>query len=129
MMEGARSVWVWQGLIALAVSLGLGLWMGAMVVASFVWGAALAMASGYFLARRVTQAAAADRPRGQRLLYAGAVWRFLGVLAGLVLAWGLGLHLLVVAAGMLLAQVVMFVVAALDARRAAMNAKAEQTRE
>jgi len=129
MIEGIGRVWLWQAVAALWVGLGIAFWLGMMSMLAFAWGVVLAMVSGYFLARRVSQAAVTEARRGQRLLYAGAVWRFLGVLAGLVLAWGLGLHLLLVAAGMLLAQVVMFAVAALDARRAAMNAKAEQMRE
>jgi len=49
-------------------------------------------------------------------LYAGAAIRFIGFLVALVLANVMGLHLLVVAGGLLLAQVVMFVYATGRAR-------------
>jgi hypothetical protein len=121
MLPGIRGVWFWQALTGLMASLAMGFWLGMTVMFSLAWGVLLAMGSGYFLARRLSRAALAGAERGRSLLHAGAAWRFLGVLAGLALAWALGLHLLVVAAGMLLAQLVMFVVAALGAGRSAAN--------
>ena len=54
----------------------------------------------------------AGKENGRRLLYTGAVFRFVGVLVALLLAYGLGLHLLAVAGGMLLAQIALFAYAA-----------------
>jgi len=70
------------------------------------------MLNSFFLATRCQRAGEADKANGQRLLYTGAVLRFLGVLAALFLAYGLGLHLLAVAGGMLLAQIALFAYAA-----------------
>jgi len=72
------------------------------------FGVLIVMCSTVLLARRIHGAADADPESGQRMLYAGAVSRFVLVLASLVLAYGLGLHLLAVAGGMLLAQAAMF---------------------
>ena len=84
------------------VKVALGVGFGVMIV----------MLSTILLGRRIHSAAATDPESGQRMLYAGAVMRFVLVLTALVMAYGLGLHLLAVAVGMVLAQVAMFVFAA-----------------
>lgn len=78
------------------------------VVLGVGFGVLIVMGSTVLLARRIHGAADADPESGQRMLYAGAVSRFMLVLVSLVLAYGLGLHLLAVAGGMLLAQGAMF---------------------
>jgi len=84
------------------VKVALGVGFGVMII----------MLSTILLGRRIHSAAATDPESGQRMLYAGAVMRFVLVLTALVMAYGLGLHLLAVAVGMGLAQVAMFVFAA-----------------
>jgi len=81
------------------------------------FGVLVAMLTAVLLGRRIDAAAMAQPELGERMLYAGAVLRFVAVLLALLLAYWLGLHLLAVAAGMLLAQVAMFVYAAKSARQ------------
>jgi len=76
------------------------------------FGVLIVMLSTMLLGRRIHGAAATDPESGQRMLYAGAVMRFMLVLTALIIAYGLGLHLLAVAVGMVLAQVAIFVFAA-----------------
>ncbi|OIO70922.1 MAG: hypothetical protein AUJ58_01465 [Zetaproteobacteria bacterium CG1_02_55_237] len=76
------------------------------------FGVVIVMLSTMLLGRRIHDAAAADVESGQRMLYAGAVMRFVFVLAALVMAYSLGLHLLAVAVGMVLSQAAMFFFAA-----------------
>ncbi len=72
------------------------------------YGAGVAVLNALWLARRVAQAARSDQLTGQRILYLGAVLRFLGLVLALVLAHFLGLHLLAVAGGLLVAQLAVF---------------------
>jgi len=81
------------------------------------FGVLVAMFSALLLGRRIDAAVVAQPEIGQRMLYAGAVLRFVAVLLALFLAYWLGLHLLAVAAGILLAQIAMFAYAARHARR------------
>ncbi len=97
----AAAVWFFD----VGVALGLG------------FGVLVAMFSALMLGRRIDAAASAQPEIGQRMLYAGAVARFVTVLLALLLAYWLGLHLLAVAAGMLLAQVAIFAYAARHARQ------------
>jgi len=76
---------------------------------SFLSGVMLMAVNGWWLARRLDQTDGLTVEAGQRSLYAGAVVRFVALLAGLLLAQLIGLHLLLVAAGMFIAQAVVFV--------------------
>lgn len=84
------------------VKVALGLGFGVLII----------MLTTILLGRRLQGAAATDPESGRRMLYAGAVMRFVLVLVALVAAYGLGLHLLAVAVGMALAQTAMFFYAA-----------------
>jgi len=76
---------------------------------SFLSGVMLMAANGWWLAIRLDRTEGLGVEAGQRSLYAGAVVRFVALLAGLLLAQVIGLHLLLIAAGMFIAQVVVFV--------------------
>jgi len=112
MNPGIRGVLFWQAIAGLAGSIAVIIWLNVMLMLSLIYGVLLTMLSSFFLAVRCQRAGEADKANGQRLLYTGAVLRFLGVLAALFLAYGLGLHLLAVAGGMLLAQIALFAYAA-----------------
>ena len=102
------------GLVGLVVAV----WMfGVSAAAGVAYGVALSMLVAVLLGRRLAAAAECAPERGQRMLYAGAAGRFALVLMALAAAWAFGLHLLAVAAGMLTAQLAMFVYAARHARR------------
>ena len=102
-----REALLWQAIAGLVGSSVAGVWLGAALALSLAYGVLLTILNGFFLARHVGRAAA-DKVNGQRLLYAGAVLRFVGIIVALLLAYRLGLHLLMVAGGMLLTQVVSF---------------------
>jgi len=108
---------LWQVVAGLVGSVAVAAGFGAMLALSLAYGVLLAILSGFFLANRVGHAGKVDQVSGQRLLYTGAALRFVGVLAALLLAYKLGLHLLAVAGGMLLAQVALFIYAAQSARK------------
>ena len=82
-----------------------------------VYGVALMMLNAWWLARRLAKTEGLDARAGQRSLYLGAAMRFVALLAALLLAHLLGLHLLAVAGGMLLAQAVVFICALLGFRK------------
>ncbi len=109
---GVHGVMRWQFLAGLAGSVATYLILGVALALSLVYGVLLTMFSSFFLAARCRRAGEADKTGGQRLLYSGAAMRFLGVFAALLLACWLGLHLLAVAGGMLLAQLALFIFAA-----------------
>lgn len=98
----------WQATAGLLGMLAALLRYDAKVVLGVGFGALVVMLSTLMLGRRVRDATGSDPESGQRMLYAGAVARFVFVLAALALAFALGLHLLAVAAGMALAQAAMF---------------------
>jgi len=77
--------------------------------ASYVYGIGLMVVNGCWLAFRLARAGELAAEDGQQLLYVGAAFRFLALIAGLLMAQLLGLHLLVVAAGMFAAQAVLFI--------------------
>lgn len=107
-VPGIRSAMIWQ-LLAGIIGLGSAFLLYDVRVASGVgFGVLVVMLSTLLLARRIDGAANSDPQSGQRLLYSGAVVRFVCVLAALLLAYGIGLHLLAVAVGMVLAQAAMF---------------------
>lgn len=106
-----RSALLWQsgaGLVGIGSAFLL---YGVMPACGVGFGVLLVMLSALLLARRIDGAAASDPERGQQLLYTGAVVRFMFVLASLVLAYGIGLHLFAVAVGMVMAQMAMFLFA------------------
>jgi len=76
---------------------------------SCLYGVLLMAVNGWWLARRLARVSGLDVEAGQRSLYAGAAIRFVALIAGLLLAYAIGLHLLLVAAGMFIAQVSVFV--------------------
>jgi len=76
---------------------------------SFFCGVVMMAANGWWLARRFEKTIGLSVESSQRSLYAGAAIRFVSLIVGLVLANLIGLHLLLVAAGMFIAQVVVFV--------------------
>jgi len=111
-----RGAMCWSLLAGLAGSIATYLALGVALALSLAYGVLLTVFSSFFLAVRCQRAGEVDKMTGQRLLYSGAAMRFLGVLAVLFLAYGLGLHLLAVAGGMLLAQLALFAFAASHAR-------------
>jgi len=76
---------------------------------SFFCGVLMMVANGWWLARRFEKTTGLSVESSQRSLYAGAAVRFMSLIAGLLLAQLIGLHLLLVAAGMFVAQVLVFV--------------------
>ena len=84
---------------------------------ALLYGVALMMVNGWWLARRLELTRGLDAKAGQSSLYLGAAMRFVALLAALMLGHLLGLHLLGVAAGMLLAQAVVFICALLGFRK------------
>jgi len=106
----------WQLGVGLTGALASWLYFDGPIAAGVGFGVLVTMLSSVLLGRRIDLAANVQPENGQRMLYAGAVSRFIMVLAALMLAHGLGLHLLAVAAGMLLAQIAMFVYAAVRMR-------------
>ena len=111
----------WQVVAGLVGVAGAAWGFGVAASAGVAYGVALAMLLAALLGRRVVAASGCKPQQGQRMLYAGAAGRFVLVLLALTLAWLLGLHLLAVAAGMLLAQIAIFAFAAKHARRNWMN--------
>ncbi len=90
---------------------------------SYVFGVVLMTANGYWLASRLAKTGGLSIEAGQRSLYAGAAIRFVSLIAGLLLAHLLGFHLLLVAAGMFIAQAVVFMVALVGLGRDQNNQK------
>lgn len=107
-----RTALLWQLGAGLPGMLAAALCYGVKMALGVGFGVLIIMLTTILLGRRLHGAVAAGPEGGRRMLYAGAVIRFVLVLAALALAYGLGLHLLAVAAGMLLAQMAMFFYAA-----------------
>ncbi len=80
---------------------------------ALLYGVVLMVVNAAWLAQRLRQTESLDVGAGQRSLLQGAATRFVALLAGLLLAQLLGLHLLIVAGGMFLAQTVVFLCALL----------------
>ncbi|MDX8410901.1 MAG: ATP synthase subunit I [Mariprofundaceae bacterium] len=78
------------------------------VALAVLYGVGMGLVNGYLMARRIEKASGMEMMSGQRVVYAGAVLRFVGVLLALGAAHLLGLHLLAVAGGYLVAQVASF---------------------
>jgi len=108
---GIRLALLWQSGAGLIGMIPAYLYFDIKVALGIGFGVLIVLLSTVLLARRISGAADTDPELGQRLLYAGAAVRFVLVLMALVVAYKLGLHLLAVAGGMLLAQLAMFVFA------------------
>jgi len=78
---------------------------------AYFYGLLLMVANASWLARRLDKTGELDVEASQRSLFAGAGLRFVALIAGLLLAHWIGLHLLLVAGGMFIAQLVVFVTA------------------
>ena len=104
-----RATIKWQLICGLVAAAGVAIWLGLWFGLAVLYGAAFAALNSLWLAGRVERAAALDQEvTGQRILYLGAVIRFVALLGALVLAHLLGLHLLAVAGGLLVAQLALF---------------------
>jgi len=120
-----------EGLVAVGGSVRLQLWSGiagilllvlfgqAAYAFAYGYGVLLMVVNGIWLAARLGKVRGLDVKSGQSSLFAGAAIRFVALIAGLFLAHFLGLHLLVVAAGMFVAQMALFVFALVDSGEAA----------
>ena len=84
---------------------------------ALLYGLLLMAGNAWWLARRLENTRGLDVEASQRSLFAGASLRFVALLAGLLMAHLIGLHLLAVAAGMFLAQTVVFITAAKEFKK------------
>ncbi|MFQ5355192.1 MAG: ATP synthase subunit I [Mariprofundaceae bacterium] len=106
--SGALAALKWQAACGLVVSVVIGLWLGLMPGLGVAFGVLFSLLNGAWLAKRIERAGSLDQAGGQRVLYLGAVARFLALIVALTLAHKLGFHLLAVAGGLLVAQLTMF---------------------
>jgi len=103
----------------------VGLVGGLLLFASAGWGFAIAFAYGvllmvanaWWLLRRLDKVVCMDASAGQRSLLLGAALRFVALIFGLLLGQLMGLHLMLVAAGIFVAQVLVYVVALVGLRK------------
>jgi len=94
------------------------LMLGSAVFAmAFAYGVVLMSVNAWWLSRRLDKTLGMDASAGQRSLFAGAVLRFVALIAGLLLGQLIGLHLMLVAAGMFVAQVLVYMVALFELKR------------
>jgi len=84
---------------------------------AYAYGVILMAVNGMWLAGRLGKVRDMDVKAGQQSLYAGAAMRFVALIAGLFLAQVLGLHLLLVAIGIFMAQMGLFIYALLESRK------------
>jgi len=84
---------------------------------SLLYGVTMMVVNSLWLSRRLDKTRGMDADGSKRSLYIGAVLRFMALIAGLMLAHLAGLHLLVVAAGVFIAQAVVFVSAVVGFRK------------
>lgn len=84
---------------------------------SLSYGVAMMVLNAIWLVVRLDKTRGMDAGSGTRSLYVGAVLRFVALIVGLGLAHFAGLHLLVVAAGIFIAQAVVFVSAVVGFRK------------
>jgi len=113
---GVRNAVRWQTACGFIAACVVGFEFGLIPGLSAAYGVMLSLLNGLWLTKRLERVQTMDSPGGQRSLYAGAAILFIGFLVALILAIVLGLHLLAVAGGLLLAQIAMFVYAAGRAR-------------
>ncbi|GAV20848.1 ATP synthase I chain [Mariprofundus micogutta] len=78
---------------------------------SMLYGLILMIGNAWWLASRLEGTRDLSVEAGQRSLYAGAALRFVALIAALLVSQVFGLHLLVVALGMFVAQAAVFVAA------------------
>jgi len=84
---------------------------------AYAYGVTLMAVNGMWLAGRLGKVQGLDVRAGQQSLYAGAAMRFVALIAGLLLAHMLSLHLLLVAIGMFMAQMGLFIYALFESRK------------
>jgi len=113
---GVRSVVGWQAVSGFIAAGLVGFGFGVIPGLSIAYGVLFSLLNSVWLAKRIERANRMDLSGGQRYLYAGAVVRFLFYLLALVVASAIGLHLLAVAGGLLLAQMAMYAYAIRRAR-------------
>ena len=94
-----------QFFTALIASFFVWLWQGEMIAVSFLSGGALVGLNSVLLARSVVGSSRVAGADGRGVLYRSAVVRFVLLIAALIGANLMGLHLLAVAAGMFSAYV------------------------
>jgi H+/Cl- antiporter ClcA len=104
-----RSILIIQVAVAFLGTTTVGFVAGWLDGLSLLYGAALMAANGIWLYRGIEQAVSHGAGGGQRSLYRSAVLRFVFLLLALGLAFAGGLYLPWVAAGMLVAQAVVYV--------------------
>ncbi|MDX8377974.1 MAG: hypothetical protein R8L53_08130 [Mariprofundales bacterium] len=93
------------------VSALLLLWQDFIIAVACLYGVLLTVANGAWLASEVkiaTAMAADEMDGGEQVLYRSAAQRFVVMLLAFVLAWWVGLHLLAVAFGLLVAHLATF---------------------
>jgi len=119
--SGLVSGLLWkQMLFGSVLGLAVGIWQIQAGVA-VLFGVLLMLANAVYLRRCVTSASALNVDVVQRPLYKGAAVRFVGLIAGLVLAGVLGLNLLFVGLGIFAAQAVLYFAALYDLNREKTN--------
>ncbi|MDQ6997785.1 MAG: ATP synthase subunit I [Mariprofundus sp.] len=84
---------------------------------AFIYGVLLMIVNAWLLAHRLNQASELSVEAIQRSIYAGAAMRFVILIAGLLLGHLFALHLMVIAAGMFVAQVLVYMIALIDLRK------------
>jgi F0F1-type ATP synthase assembly protein I len=94
-----------QFLTVLLASVFVWLWQDEMITVSFLSGGALVGLNSVLLARSVVGSSQVEGADGRGVLYRSAVVRFLLLIAALIGANLMGLHLLAIAAGMFMAYV------------------------
>ncbi len=87
---------------------GCALFVNPMAGLAVLFGVLLMIGNAAWMDRRMAAVAGLDEEADQRSLYEGAVFRFAGLLIGLLIAGASGLHLLFVALGIFVTQAVLF---------------------
>ncbi len=85
--------------------------------ASLAYGVVMMVVNAVWLAKRLDRTQGMGAQAGKQSIYAGVALRFLALITALIMAYLAGLHLLMVAAGMFLAQAVIFISALVDVRK------------
>ncbi|ATX78892.1 ATP synthase I chain [Mariprofundus aestuarium] len=106
-----------QILVGAVGFIGLMLYDQSNAALSLLYGVTMMVVNSLWLSRRLDKTRGMDVSGSKRSLYVGAVLRFVALIAGLMLAHLAGLHLLVVAAGVFVAQAVVFVSALIGFRK------------
>lgn len=98
-----------QCAIAIFVMLVVAMSIGFIVGVSLCYGILIVAVAGLMIQYNVNRATDVDPEQGKKILLKFAAVRFAGVLALLFLGYGMGLHLLWVAAGFFIGQLVAYV--------------------